>query len=429
MKLFVSQGPHTSAKETSTSIMQKVVIATIPAILASVLIFGVNAALLIAVTVASSVGFEYLYQKAFKLPITIGDYSAVVTGILLAFNLPPSLPLWMAVLAAFVAIVVTKQLFGGIGFNFANPAIVSRIVMTLSFTSYMNTWVFPQSFANSDVLATATPLAAYRAGAQVPVMDMLLGTTGGVLGETSAIALILGGLYLVITKVITPTIPLTYIGGVAVMAVLLGQDPVVYVLGGGLLLGAIFMATDYTTSPYTTKGKIIFGLGLAFITVMIRAFGSTTEGVSFAILIMNILVPYINRATRQKTLDGEPDTKTKKFALVVGAIIVIPTVIAAVQLGSVLFSSATITSVYGWESNVVATVEFDDAGAISSVVFDTSGETDGFGKPVGDNAEFAEQFIGFTTSSEVSVDVVAGATKTSNAAIDAVKLALDENNN
>ncbi len=422
MKLLVSQGPHISAKETTASIMQKVIIALVPAILASTLIFGASALILTAVTVLSCVGFEFLYQKALKLPITIADYSAVVTGILLAFNYPPTLPLWMAVIGAFVAIVIIKQLFGGIGFNFANPAIAARIVMGLSFASYMNSWVYPASFSGSDVLASATPLAAYRAGLQVPLMDMLLGTTGGVIGETSAIALLIGFVFLVATKVISPIIPVTYVGAVAIFAAALGQDPLVHVLGGGLLLGAIFMATDYTTSPYTTKGKIIFALGLAFITIMIRCFGSMTEGVSYAILLMNILVPYINKLARQKVLDGTKDKKTASFAAGVCVIVGIPLVIAVMNI----MASAGMTTVYstGYQSDVAAIMTFDDNGAIATLEFDTSKETEGFGTKIGEDPTFAEQFIGISSASEIKADIIAGATVTSNAAIEAVAIAL-----
>ncbi len=422
MNLLVSQGPHLSAKETTASIMQKVIIALLPALIASTVIFGVNALLLVAVTVISSVGFEYLYQKALKLPITIGDYSAVVTGILLAFNYPPTLPLWMAVIGSFVAIVVVKQLFGGIGFNFANPAIAARIVMGLSFASYMNTWAFPASYTGSDVLASATPLAAYRAGSQVPLMDMLMGTTGGVIGETSAIALLIGFVFLVATKVISPIVPVTYVGAVAIFAAALGQDPLVHVLGGGLLLGAIFMATDYTTSPYTTKGKIVFALGLAFITVMIRCFGSMTEGVSYAILLMNIMVPYINKATRQKVLDGTQDKKTTQFVAGVAVIVGIPLVFAVMNIMATM--GVTTSYATGYQSDVAAMITFNDSGAIETITFDTSKETEGFGTKIGADPAFAEQFIGISSASEIQADVIAGATVTSNAAIEAVAIAL-----
>ncbi len=306
MKLTVSSAPHITSKDTTASIMRDVCIAMLPALAAACVFFGINSLILTAVSVAACVGFEFLYEKMLKQPITIGDWSAVVTGMLIAFNCPPSLPLWVVVIGAFFAIVIVKQLFGGIGFNFANPAIVARIIMGLGYTGMMTAWVFP------DATATATPLAMYRAGTLPNYMDMFIGRTGGVLGETSALALLVGFAYLLFKKVIAPTIPVTYVATVAVMALVLGVDPVVYVLGGGLLLGAIFMATDYTTSPYTMKGQLIYGIGLGVITVLIRRFGNMTEGVSYAILLMNLVVPYINKACRQRPL-GAP-AKAKKEA-------------------------------------------------------------------------------------------------------------------
>ncbi len=308
MKLTVSSAPHITGKDTTASLMRDVIIATVPAIVASVLFFGIRALTLISVTVGACLVFELLWEKIMKKPITTGDLSAVVTGILLAFNFPASLPLPMAILGAAIAIIVVKQLFGGIGFNFANPAIVARIVLGLSFTSYMTDWIFP------DATATATPLALYAngTGTAPEIIDMFIGRTGGTLGETSALALIIGFVYLVAKKVISPIIPVTYVATVAIFAMLLGVDPVVYVLGGGLLLGAIFMATDYVTSPYTKKGKIIFGIGLGIITVMIRRFGTMTEGVSYAILLMNLVVPYINKLSRQKPLGAPKKVKEAK---------------------------------------------------------------------------------------------------------------------
>lgn len=304
MKLTVSSAPHITSKDSSRSIMLDVIIALLPALIASTVIFGVDSLILTAVTVASCVAFEFLYEKALKQPCTVGDLSAVVTGMLLAFNMPSNFPLSMAVVGSFFAIVVVKQLFGGIGYNFANPAITARIILANSFGLYMTRFTFPQTFSG-DAVASATPLADYVAGNTPNYIDMFMGTTGGVLGETSAIALLIGFAYLLFRKVISPAIPVTYVATVAVLAVVFGQDPIVHVLGGGLLLGAIFMATDYVTSPYTLKGKIVFGLGLGLITMMIRVFGTMTEGVSYAILIMNLLVPYINRLTRQKPLGGK----------------------------------------------------------------------------------------------------------------------------
>ena len=311
MKLLVSSAPHITGKDTTASLMRDLIIAMVPAMAASVYFFGIQALILTAVSTLACVAFEFLYQKMLKKPVTISDLSAAVTGILIAFNCPPSLPLWTVVVGAFFAIIIVKQLFGGLGYNFANPAIVARIILGLGYTGLMTSWTFPATISG-DAVASATPLAVYAAGGTVNYLDMFVGATGGVLGETSALALLLGFVYLVVRKVISPTIPVTYVATVAVLAVVLGVDPVVYVLGGGLLLGAIFMATDYVTSPYTEKGKIIFGIGLGVITVMIRRFGSMTEGVSYAILLMNLVVPYINKATRQKPLGAPKAVKEAK---------------------------------------------------------------------------------------------------------------------
>ena len=313
MKLFVSSAPHITGKDSSRSIMLDVIVAMIPAIIASGVIFGLRAILLIAVTAAACVLFEGLWNKALKKEQTIGDLSAVVTGILLAFNMPSTLPIWMAVVGAAFAILMVKQLFGGIGYNFANPAITARIILATSFAGAMTNFVHPTQ--TIDAIAAATPLAANAAGAfaeGAPYLTMFLGLHGGVLGETSALALLIGFVYLVIAKVISPAIPVTYVATVAVLAVLFGQDPLVHVLGGGLLLGAIFMATDYVTSPYTLKGKIVFGIGLGVITMLIRVFGTMTEGVSYAILLMNLFVPYINQLTRQKPLGAPKKVKEAK---------------------------------------------------------------------------------------------------------------------
>ena len=311
MKLLVSSAPHITGKDTTASLMRDLIIAMVPAMIASTLFFGVQSLILTAVSTLACVAFEYLYEKMLKKPITVGDLSAAVTGILLAFNCPPTLPLWTVVVGAFFAIIIVKQLFGGLGYNFANPAIVARIILGLGYTGLMTSWTFPAT-VSGDAVASATPLAVYAAGGTVNYLDMFVGSTGGVLGETSALALLLGFVYLVVRKVISPTIPVTYVATVAVLAVVLGVEPVVYVLGGGLLLGAIFMATDYVTSPYTEKGKIIFGIGLGLITVIIRRFGSMTEGVSYAILLMNLVVPYINKATRQKPLGAPKAVKEAK---------------------------------------------------------------------------------------------------------------------
>lgn len=304
-KLIVTSSPHVKSSTTTSTIMRDVIIALIPALIASNIIFGLRAGLVTAVCVASCVGFEYLSRRIMNKKNTIRDLSAVVTGIILAFNLPSTMPLWMCVIGSFVAIVIVKQLFGGIGQNFANPAITARIVLLVSFGTQMTNWAAPKIVAVADAVSGATPMAQIAAGETPNLLNMFLGTTGGSLGETSALALLLGGIYLVYRKVINPIIPVAFIGTVFAFTAVLGVNPLAQILGGGLFLGAIFMATDYSTSPVTNMGKLIFGIGCGLITVLIRVFGSYPEGVSFAILLMNILVPYIDKATRLKALGGK----------------------------------------------------------------------------------------------------------------------------
>ena len=298
-KLIVTAAPHITGADSTQKIMQRVCLALVPTLIASVIIFGVNSLILTAVTVAACVFFEWGYCKLVGRENPVGDFSAVVTGMLLAFNLPSTLPWWMAVVGAFIAIVIIKQLFGGLGYNFANPAIVGRIALAVGFAGRMSSYGFPQGV---DAATAATPLAnAAELGAS-DYVTLLLGNHGGVLGETCAITLLVGGIYLIVTKVISPMIPVTYLATVAVLSVCFGLDPIAQLLSGGLMLGAFFMATDYVTSPTTDKGKLIFGIGLGVITMMIRHFGTMNEGVSFAILLMNLLVPYIDVLTRQDKL-------------------------------------------------------------------------------------------------------------------------------
>lgn len=311
-KLTVSPSPHIRDNATTASIMLDVVIALIPAIIMSIYVFGMRAALIIAVCVASSVAFEYIFNRMVGKPCTIGDLSAVVTGVILALNLPVTLPLWMAIFGCAVAIIVAKGLFGGIGANFANPAILARVVMLVSFAKPMTEWLIPSmtngsSLNISELVSGATPLALAAEGSldKMPsYAQMAIGTIGGSLGETSAIALALGGIYLIARRVITATTPIVFLGTVGIMTALLGHDPILHLLTGGLFLGAIFMATDYSTSPLSERGKVIFGLGCGIITVVIRLYGSYPEGVSFAILIMNILTPHIDRLTKTKPFGG-----------------------------------------------------------------------------------------------------------------------------
>ncbi|MDR1564813.1 MAG: RnfABCDGE type electron transport complex subunit D [Oscillospiraceae bacterium] len=305
--LLVSPSPHISSGAATSGIMLDVIIALLPAAAAAGLIFGYQALILMLVCVGSCVVFEFISRIVMKRKQTIGDLSAVVTGLLLAFNLPATLNPVYAVIGSAVAIIVVKQMFGGIGHNFANPAITARVVLMLSFPVAMTTWVKPffyqVSGSSIDAQTTATPLGIIKEGtgeALPSLWDMFIGTRGGSLGETCAAALLLGGLYLVIRRVISPIIPLCFIGTVALFSWIFGQEPIFSVLSGGVLLGAIFMATDYTTSPITRQGKVIFAILCGLITVLIRTFAALPEGVSFSILFMNILVPLIERIGRGK---------------------------------------------------------------------------------------------------------------------------------
>ena len=297
--LLVSPAPHVRQKANTRSIMLDVVIAMLPALVASVIIFGWRSLVVVSVCVLSCVLFEFLFQKLCRRDVTVGDFSAVVTGMLLAFNLPVSIPLWQAMFGSLVAIVAVKQLFGGIGRNFANPAITARIVMIVSFASSMTNFA-----TNADATSSATPLAQMGTDAMPSLLTLFLGNHGGCLGETCALALIIGFVYLLVRKVITWHTTVVFVGTVALFTLCLGQNPLEHVLSGGLLLGAIFMATDYSTTPSTKWGKVIFGLGCGLITVLIRVFGGYPEGVSFAILLMNILTPYISSWTRRKIFGG-----------------------------------------------------------------------------------------------------------------------------
>ncbi len=308
--LIVSVSPHVHGKRTTSNVMLDVVIALLPAAIAGTVIFGMRAAVLCAVCVASCVVFEFLFTKLCKRPTTVGDFSAVVTGLLLAMNVPATLPIWQAVVGSFIAIVIVKCLFGGLGCNFANPAITARVVMLIAFTGTMAAAVPPQAIAETVDLATyATPLSVLPSGVlpEATLMDMFLGVRGGALGETSAAALLVGFVYLLVRKVITWHTPVVFIGAVFALAFAITGDvttALYYTLSGGTFIGAIFMATDYVTSPSTAKGKIIFALGCAVITTLIRFYGSYPEGVSFSILFMNVLNPYIDKWTMKKPFGG-----------------------------------------------------------------------------------------------------------------------------
>lgn len=310
-KLIVTASPHVRAPESTRTLMGNVVISLLPCVVAATIIFGFRSLLLTAVTVGACVGFEWAYCKLMKKKNPIGDLSAVVTGIILAMNFPVTLPLWMGIVGAFIAIVLVKQLFGGLGMNFANPALVGRIALFSGFSAAMTNWVYPD--AAVDQLAGATPLQVANPDA-LSFMDLFLGVHGGVMGETCALAILIGFVYLVVTKTISPAIPVTYVATVAVMSLLCGQNVMVQVLSGGLLFGAVYMATDYVTSPFTLKGKIVFGIGLGIITCAIRFWANMAEGVSFAILLMNLFVPYINDLTRQIPYGYVKPAKKKEAA-------------------------------------------------------------------------------------------------------------------
>lgn len=306
-QLLVSSSPHIRSDITTRKLMLDVIIALIPAAVAGVWLFGTKAALLIAVTVISSVLFEYITRKVFKRNNTVSDLSAAVTGLLLALNLPPALPVWMAVVGSFFAIVVVKQLFGGIGQNFVNPALAARAMLLVSYGSKMTSWSEPFT----DVVSSATPLAILKTGGEMPgLWDMFLGKIGGSLGEVSSLALIIGGIYLLARRVISWHIPVIYCGTVFILSWILGAGgsftlyPVYHILSGGLLIGAIYMATDYTTSPMTRKGMVIYAVGCGLLTVLFRLYTNMPEGVSYAILLMNVAVPLIDRYTKPGRFGG-----------------------------------------------------------------------------------------------------------------------------
>ena len=310
--LIVSSSPHIVSNTDTTRIMAMVLLALAPAFLVSIYVFGFRVVPLTLICIVASVFFEWAWNKLMKRRQTVGDLSAAVTGTLIAFNVPSGLPFWMAVVGCFVAIVIVKQLFGGIGKNVANPAIVGRIVLLLSFATEMTTWPAPRMAV--DATSTATPLGILKEGAgELPSnMEMFLGFIGGSVGEVSAIALLIGGVFLILKKVINPIIPACFIGTVFVFAFIYytatGGDAldmaVFHVLAGGVMLGAFFMATDYVTSPLLPAGKVVFGIGCGLMTMIIRIWGQYPEGVSFAILFMNCLTPLINNFFQKRMYGG-----------------------------------------------------------------------------------------------------------------------------
>ncbi|GLI19400.1 electron transport complex subunit D [Tepidanaerobacter syntrophicus] len=291
--LIVTSSPHIHSGESTSKIMLTVAAALLLPTIGSIYFFGPRALALVIVSSVAAVITEAIFQKLRNRPITIKDGSALVTGMLLALNLPPGLPYWMAAVGAVVAISLGKQIYGGIGANPFNPALIGRVFLMVSFTGPMTTWINPV-----DGTTGATPLSLMKMqGVSTDYMKLFLGNVGGSLGETSALLIIIGGLFLIFKGYADWRIPASYLGTVAILSLILGRDPIFHLLAGGLMLGAFFMATDMVTTPITKKGKIIFGIGAGFFTVLIRFFGGYPEGVSFSILLMNAFTPIINRFT------------------------------------------------------------------------------------------------------------------------------------
>ena len=313
LKLKVSASPHVRSKATTSDIMFDVVIALVPATAFGLYIFGWYAALLVAVCIGSCVGFEALYQKCMGKKVTVGDFSAVVTGLLLALNLPPNLPIWMAIAGSAFAIIIVKQLFGGLGQNFMNPALAARCFLMISFTGKMTDFAVDKlsGYHCIDTVTGATALAELKNSGftadSISVKNLFIGNIHGTIGETSALAILIGAVILLAFKVIDLKIPLTYIGSFAVFVIfyMLGTGKgfdvnylFSHLFGGGLMLGAWFMATDYVTTPITPKGQLIYGCCLGVVTAIFRLFGGSAEGVSYAIIFCNLLVPLIEKVTK-----------------------------------------------------------------------------------------------------------------------------------
>ena len=317
MANFVVSGtPHVRFKESIQSIMRDVIIALVPATAAGIYYFGLRALILIVAAIISAVFFEWLYEKITKKPVTINDLSAVVTGLLLAMNLPASAPVWVAIVGSAFAIIFAKQLFGGLGQNFINPALAGRAFLLASYPTEMTTWVVPNGLA-ADAATYATPLAQLKNGTlDASLGQLVLGQVGGTIGETCAIALIIGGIYLLYKHVISWKIPVIYIATVFILFAVIGRHgmrmPLQEIFAGGVMLGGIFMATDYASSPVTPKGQVIFAVGAGLLTYLIRTFGGYPEGVSYSILIMNCCVPLIERFTEPTIFGALPKTKEAK---------------------------------------------------------------------------------------------------------------------
>jgi electron transport complex protein RnfD len=317
-KKLITPSPHIHSEISVQKIMVDVIIALLPAVFAGIYFFGIRVGFVLLLSIASAVCSEVLYQKVTKQEIAVWDLSAVITGLLLGLNLPPAVPAWIPIIGSFFAIIVAKQLFGGLGQNFINPALAGRAFLLISYPDIMTTWVLPVrnifSSGAVDAVSVATPLSLLKSGELILTVadysDAFIGNISGSIGETSALALIIGGLYLLFRKVITWHTPLAYIVVVYALTTFISRSggavayPLYEILTGGLLLGAIFMATDYSSSPLSGEGRLIMGIGCGILTVIIRTYGGYPEGVMFAILLMNLSVPLIDRYVRPKVYGG-----------------------------------------------------------------------------------------------------------------------------
>ena len=294
MSLYMSTAPHVRSPQNTRSLMGDVLIALAPTTIAGIYFFGVSAAIVVALATASAILFEYLWQKLTHKTIRIGDLSAAVTGLLVGLNLPPTAPWWLPIIGSGLAIILVKQLFGGIGDNFVNPALAARGILLASWPVRMTAFVLPTCFSGADATTSATALAGYEAS----YMDMFLGNIPGCIGEVCKAAILLGFLYMLVRGVITWRIPVTFLA--VVFSAILGNDPLQAILCGGVMLGAVFMATDYTTSPMSAKGQFIYAAGCGIIVVIIRNFCNYPEGVTYAILVMNIVTPLLDKYVKPR---------------------------------------------------------------------------------------------------------------------------------
>ena len=303
MTLHLSTAPHIHCKQSARTIMLDVILALLPCVIAGIVYFGIDAARVLISTTTAAVLSEYFFQKIAQKPVRIRDLSAVVTGLILGLNLPPTAPTWMCMIGSAIAIIIVKQLFGGIGHNFMNPALAARAILLTSWPVRMTSFVYPRIFNSADAISFATPLQ----GGNATLLELFIGDIPGCIGEVCKAAVLLGAAYLLLRGVIRYSIPCCFIAAHLLFAWIFGSAPITGLLSGGLLFGAFFMATDYTTTPMTARGQMIFGAGCGFIVALIRAFGTYPEGVTYAILLMNIATPLIDKYVRVRMYGGKAE--------------------------------------------------------------------------------------------------------------------------